>query len=177
MAKKFGITFDFLNLDHEEELSLSTMMSFPIQLLKNGLVELGARLALTYKNYFDRVCQAALIKTGATSIGRKDWIRGNHHVVKTDWYKMEFIPTAVGVYFQCLDVDNDHEISFIEWKRLYELRGITDDQFCRSTFDRMDQNGDGAISKEEFEYAFRQFALCENPDNDYSFLYARNSER
>lgn len=173
MAQKSGITFDFLNLDNSDTLTLKTLMTFPVDLIQKGHVDLGMRLAVTYKSYFERICQAAGQRERATSIGRNDWIRGALLVHKTHWYVEVFMPTVVDVYFRSLGVDNDQGVTFTEWKRLYSQRGITDDEFCESTFKRMDKNGDGRISKSEFEYAFSQYGLSEDPEVDFSFLYAK----
>ena len=54
--------------------------------------------------------------------------------------------------FEFIDSDENGVISYKEWEDYYRVCGI-DTKFAKASFDAMDTNGDGLISKEEF-YAY-----------------------
>lgn len=64
--------------------------------------------------------------------------------------------------FNNLDLNEDGVISFTEWTAHYQSLGI-DTANARASFDAMDKNGDGKISKEEFvNYHYEFFFTTEN---------------
>ena len=52
-------------------------------------------------------------------------------------------------WFEIIDSDANGEISFKEWVDYYKVVGI-DTAHARASFDAMDTNHDGVVSKEEF---------------------------
>ncbi len=72
--------------------------------------------------------------------------------------------------FVVIDIDGNGEISFQEWVEFYKAMGI-DTQYARASFDAMDANKDGIISKKEFAaYINEYFFSSENKLNS-SILY------
>ena len=56
---------------------------------------------------------------------------------------------TIDAHFEIIDSNEDGEISFNEWVDAYKAMDI-DVVHARASFDAMDANGDGMISKEEF---------------------------
>ncbi len=64
--------------------------------------------------------------------------------------------------FEVIDSDENGEISFEEWLQHYKAHGI-DTVHARPSFDAMDTNGDGVVSKEEFiAYSTEYFYTAED---------------
>lgn len=75
-----------------------------------------------------------------------------------------------GSMFNNLDLNEDGVISFTEWTAHYQSLGI-DTTYARASFDAMDKNGDGKISKQEFvNYHYEFFFTTENKLNS-AILY------
>ena len=67
---------------------------------------------------------------------------------------VEEILKIFSTHFEIIDADGNGEISFQEWVNYYKAMGI-DVTYARASFDAMDTNSDGVVSKEEF-FAFNK---------------------
>ena len=73
------------------------------------------------------------------------------------------ITTMFTLMFEIIDSDENGEISYKEWEDYYRVISI-DTEFARASFDAMDTNGDGVVSKEEF-YAYNREFFYSTEDN------------
>ena len=79
-----------------------------------------------------------------------------------DLSKAEDYEQFFGVMFQNQDINGDGVISFEEWRAHYYCMGI-DTAHARASFDAMDKNSDGKISKEEFlSFHYEYYFTAEN---------------
>lgn len=67
---------------------------------------------------------------------------------------VEEVLNIFNTHFEIIDTNENGEISFKEWVDYYKVMGI-DTAYARASFDAMDTNGDGVVSKEEF-FAFNK---------------------
>ncbi|XP_064596677.1 clytin-like [Liolophura sinensis] len=169
--RKWKMLFEFLDLDGDGFLKLEEFMEFPTQLIKVGKVDLGSHLAKVYKSHWDKVCQAVNLPPGQQKIGGDLWIKGFHVVNQSKWFQSNFVPTMSKAFFDSMDKNGNNLISLEEWREHYNLMGANDEEFIRQSFAKMDENGDGEISREEFDHAFWSFSNYHGPDKDFSFLY------
>lgn len=160
-------------MDKDGTVCMQDLMVLPNKLLGKGEVEESERLREQFKEYYVRVCQSAGYPGDQGSLVKEDWIKGAVGLVSTEWYRQEFLPGIMDVYFKTLDLDRDGKLSPSEWEQFYRSRGIEDKEFCARTFEKMNAKGDGFISPEEFKYGFIEMALEEDPTKDFSFLYHR----
>ena len=77
--------------------------------------------------------------------------------------------------FEIIDSDKNGEISFKEWTEFYTALGI-DTKHARPSFDAMDTNGDGIVSKEEFAAYTIEFFLSTEDKLNSSIMYGPLSD-
>ena len=79
--------------------------------------------------------------------------------------KLQYMENILLDMFSNLDLNGDGVITFSEWRAHYHCIGI-DTAHARASFDAMDANSDGKISKEEFvNYHYEFFCTTENKLN------------
>ncbi len=72
--------------------------------------------------------------------------------------------------FEIIDSDENGEISFKEWIEYYKAVGI-DTIHARPSFEAMDINGDGVVSREEFLAYLKEFYFSVEDKLNSSILY------
>ena len=79
--------------------------------------------------------------------------------------KLQFAVDIALDWFSNLDMNGDGVVTFDEWSAHYRCMGI-DTAHARASFDAMDANSDGEISKEEFvNYQYEFWYTAENTLN------------
>ncbi|XP_064599456.1 mitrocomin-like [Liolophura sinensis] len=172
--KKFEITFKYMDVNKDGILDMEEFMYFPKKLISSGKKELGEQLTAMYNEGWGRLCDAINLPRDTASLTKDQWLTAHQEVNKTAWFAETAIPSSARIYFDSLDSDHDGTISLKQWREYNKNRGLTDESVIQSTFNRLDTDGDGRISREEMKHAIVQFHLGEDPSDDYSFLYAIN---
>ena len=109
----------------------------------------------------DNICRRGMGITDSTkSLSYEEVKRGIARIADTHSKENYFLEL-----FNVIDVDDDGTISFQEWEMHYKCLGI-DPAHARASFDALDMNKDGIISKEEFrDYHWEFFCTAENKLN------------
>lgn len=82
----------------------------------------------------------------------------------------DFVYGWVAAMFDLYDVDEDGVISEAEFAAFFDAHGIARELAAKS-FARMDQNGDGGITRDEFVQLTREFLLSDDPTSPGNHLY------
>ncbi|MGK7902451.1 MAG: EF-hand domain-containing protein [Hormoscilla sp.] len=72
--------------------------------------------------------------------------------------------------FGCLDADGNGEISLAEYKQFCTAVGIGE-QLAEEAFARLDENGDGVLSREEYMERSKEFHTSDDPNAPGNWLY------
>ena len=72
---------------------------------------------------------------------------------------VSLVDEAVMGVFNCLDSNKDSFISYDEWLIYMRLLNFGSTEEMRQMFDTLDTNGDGKLSREEFDQVNRSFWL------------------
>lgn len=170
--KKLYMLFDYMDVNRDGILDSEELMFFPKNLISKRKGKLGEELTAVYKEAWVRICDANNLPRDNQSLTRNQWLAGLKVLMNTTWFAETAIPSVTRIYFDSLDHDHDDTISLKEWREHNHNRGLTDENLILSTFNRLDADGDGRISREAIKHAILQFYFGEDPSDDYSFLYA-----
>jgi len=72
--------------------------------------------------------------------------------------------------FICLDADGNGEISLAEYKQFCTAVGLGE-EVAEEAFARLDENGDGVLSREEYMERSKEFHTSDDPNAPGNWLY------
>lgn len=97
------------------------------------------------EEYFNKLCMSLGLKDESVKISPEDVLE---NFIKCD-VTIEQYAKGFELVFDAFDIDGNGVIWFDEWIKHYKAAGL-DVAHARASFDAMDTNQDGVISKEEF---------------------------
>ena len=148
---------------------------------KDGLIS-KADYELLYQGYKDMGASAEDLKRLEKvhvlvwkSIGVDDNIEQTYEQAVANHAKIlakvkDNISEVFAAQFEVIDTDRNGEISFQEWVEIYKVIGI-DSEHARASFSAMDTNGDGVVSKEEYEAYAKEFFFTAEDKLHSSIMY------
>ncbi len=85
---------------------------------------------------------------------------------------LEQIKETARIWFNIVDADGNGEISLAEYKDiLVAWGGKEKEKEAASCFEKLDLNGDGIISKDEFVKNLKEYWLSNDPEVPGNYLY------
>ena len=111
------------------------------------------------------ICKAFGIADGSTGLTYEEYVQiFQESLVRADLDKI------LGVQFESIDGDGNGEISLKEWTDHYRAMGL-DTNYAKPSFEAMDTNGDGIVSKEEFFAYLKEFYFSVEDKLKSSIVY------
>jgi len=99
-----------------------------------------------------------------------DWLAHEEKVLDSNVLVHSYVQGIAQAIFDMLDADNDGVISEKEYLQFYRaFRG--EEREGSRAFQKLDENGDGHLARDEFLEAVTQFHLSDDPDARGNWLF------
>ncbi|GAA2611999.1 EF-hand domain-containing protein [Actinomadura fulvescens] len=76
-------------------------------------------------------------------------------------------------YFELADANGDGTIDFAEFRDIFGVGGRASEEDCAKVFHRLDRDGNGSISHEEYHQAVEEFFFGDDPDAPGNDLFGK----
>ncbi len=89
----------------------------------------------------------------------------------TDEAKRSAINATLPIIFDAIDANQDDGVSADEFANYFQSMGVDDKEFATNVFKAMDADGDGSLSKKEFEAFGNEFFLGLDENSQSKFFF------
>jgi len=107
---------------------------------------------------------------GKAKVPLEDWLAHEEKVLDSDVLIHSYVQGIAQAVFDILDADSDGVISEAEYLQFFRAFRGTEDQGARA-FRKLDENGDGHLTRQEFLDAVTEFHLSDDPDAPGNWLF------
>ncbi|MEV6161926.1 EF-hand domain-containing protein [Streptomyces sp. NPDC052052] len=170
-SQKFSILFDWFDQGRDGQLTQDDL---------RATADVFARVAAeddhtnitAMRDAFERWWQL-LLRHGDTNgdgrLSRQEFIAVTEANVTAPEHFGGAVMAIIDALMNTLDTDRDGFLSRDEYVRMYDALGISPER-SGEAFTRLDLNGDGVISHEEFRMAISDFYLSTDPDAPGNYM-------
>lgn len=116
-------------------------------------------LRAAFRSWWEQL-SAVCDQDGDGRITRQEWVTA--YLSDPEAYSRDFSRIAE-LTAEAADIDGDGFIEQAEYVRMFQRNAGLGDQVFLAAFQRLDQDGDGRISTQEFQAACAQFFLSHDP--------------
>lgn len=114
-------------------------------------------------------------KEGKAKITLDDWLAHEEKVIDSNVLIHSYVQGIARAIFDILDADNDGVISEEEYLKFFRsFRGDVEDG--ELAFEKLDQDGNGHLTRKEFLEAVTEFHLSDDPDARGNWLFGPYQE-
>lgn len=110
------------------------------------------------------------ITKDAEKVTLADWLHHEDIVLSTEEWRESYMKEVTRQVFDLIDADKSGEISLQEYIDIMTSFGVAEG-IPEWAFARLDMNGDGVLSREEFVTLVEQFHLSEDLDAPGNYLF------
>lgn len=161
--KKLDRALKIRDVDKDGVISRS---DFELTLKRFSQVEgISQERLATYRRHVEEMCTKWGLTDASKSLSYDEMKRITAKIAE-DQNKRELFTDL----FNLLDTNQDGDISFTEWQTFYRCMGV-DLAYAKASFDAVDRNGDGGISRDEFLDYHCEFLFSTENNLNSAILY------
>ncbi|MFI0446912.1 MULTISPECIES: EF-hand domain-containing protein [Actinomadura] len=165
VAPWYGRSFDLLDTDRNGVIEANDLAALANGLLHAGDIPVdsakGQALRAAYQRFWEIISEYADADSDRR-ITREEFINAMDGGMSRGSMFTEGVTDAVAAEFAVVDANDDGQVDLAELQRFLQSAGLPEDE-ARQTAADIDLNGDGIVSLEEYEQAWRRYYLGGDP--------------